>query len=122
MPPGTRAGSPGSTTGTSPATPEQDLALAAFSWVPLHARWYVAAEGFTDFAARPRRLGRFLRTYGWPGTAGGFLDVVGARIAAHADGIRDRAASGDEASGRLLRQGVPDALDQAIAELASFPR
>jgi hypothetical protein len=32
---------------------EWDLALAAFSWVPLHARHFVAAEGFTDFAARP---------------------------------------------------------------------
>jgi Ser/Thr protein kinase RdoA (MazF antagonist) len=105
-----------------PATPEWDLALTAFSWVPLHARWFASAEGFTDFAARPRRLGRFLRTYGWPGTAAEFLDIVEARITAHADGIRDNAAAGDEASGRLLRQGVPDALDQAIAELASFPR
>jgi hypothetical protein len=104
-----------------PATPEWDLALAAFSWVPLHTRRFVAAEGFTDFAARPRRLDRFLRTYGWSATAGEFLDVVEARIRAHADGIRNLAASGDEAFGRLLRQGVPDALDQAIAELASFP-
>jgi hypothetical protein len=105
-----------------PATPEWDLALAAFSWVPLHARRLAAAEGFTDFAARPRRLSRFLRTYGWPGTAAQFLAIVQARITAHADGIRGNAAAGDEASGRLLRQGVPDALDQAIAELASFPR
>ena len=105
-----------------PATPEWDLALAAFSWVPLHARYFVAAEGFTDFAARPRRLDRFLRTYGWQTTAGEFLDVVEARVKTHADGIRDLAAAGDEAFGRLLRQGVPDALDQAIAELASFPR
>jgi hypothetical protein len=105
-----------------PATPEWDLALAAFSWVPLHARWFAAAEGFTDFAGRPRRLGRFLRAYGWPGTAGEFLGVVEARITAHADGIRGNAAAGDEASGRLLRQGVPDALDQGIAELAGFPR
>ena len=32
------------------------------------------------------------------------------------------AAAGDEASGRLLRQGVPEAVDQALAELASFAR
>jgi hypothetical protein len=51
-----------------------------------------------------------------------FLDVVEARIKAHADGIRDLAAAGDEAFGRLVDQGVSDALDQAIAELASFPR
>jgi hypothetical protein len=105
-----------------PATREWDLALAAFSWVPLHARHVAAAEGFTGFAARPGRLGRFLRAYGWSATAGEFLDVVVARVRAHADGIRDLAASGDEAFGRLLRQGVPDALDQAIAELAGFPR
>lgn len=48
--------------------------------------------------------------------------MVEARIKAHADGIRDLAASGDEAFGRLLRQGVADALDPAIAELSSFPR
>jgi hypothetical protein len=105
-----------------PATPEWDLALAAFSWVPLHTRHWIAAEGFTDFAARPRRLDRFLGTYGWSATTGEFLDVVEARVKAHADGIRDLAAAGDEAFRRLLRQGIPDALDQAIAELASFPR
>jgi hypothetical protein len=105
-----------------PATPAWDLAFAAFSWVPLHARHVVAAEGFTDFTARPRRLDRFLHTYGWPATTGQFLDVVQARVTAHAYGIRDLAASGDPAVGRLLRQGIPDALDQAVAELASFPR
>ena len=105
-----------------PATPEWDLALAAFSWVPLHVRYVVAAEGFTDFAARPHRLGRFLRTYGWSGTTGEFLEVVQARMTAHAAGIRDKAAAGDEPFGRLLRQGVPEAIDQALADLASFPR
>jgi hypothetical protein len=105
-----------------PATPEWDLALTGFSWVPLHVRYVVAAEGVTDFAARPRRLDRFLDAYGWPATTGEFLDVVEARITAHADGIRDKAAAGDEASGRLLRQGVPEACEQALADLASFPR
>jgi hypothetical protein len=105
-----------------PATPEWDLALAAFSWVPLHTRHWIAAEGFTDFAARPGRLDRFLGIYGWSGSTGEFLDVVEARVKAHADGIRDRAAAGDEAFGRLLREGIPDALGQAVAELASFPR
>ena len=84
--------------------------MAAFSWVPLHARYVVAAEGFTDFAARPRRLGRFLGAYGWPGTTGEFLEVVEARTTAHANGIRDQAAAGDETFGRLLGQGVPDAI------------
>jgi aminoglycoside phosphotransferase (APT) family kinase protein len=105
-----------------PATPQWDLALTAFAWVPLHARSVVAAEGFTDFAGRPRRLSRFLRTYGWSATTGEFLEVVQARMMAHAGGIRSKAAAGDETSGRLLSQGVPDAIDQALADLASFPR
>ena len=105
-----------------PAPPEWDLALAAFSWVPLHIRAFIPAEGFTDFTARPRRLDHFLRAYGWSATTGEFLEVVESRVQAHADGIRDLAAAGDEAFGRLLRHGVPDLLDQAVAELANFPR
>ena len=105
-----------------PATPEWDLAFAAFSWVPLHARHVVAAEGFTDFAARPRRLRRFLRAYGWTATEAEFLHVVRARVQAHADGIRSLAAEGDEVSERLLSQGVADDLDRALAELGNFPR
>lgn len=105
-----------------PATPAWDLAFAAFSWVPLHARHVVADEGFTDFAARPRRLDRFLSTYRWPATTAEFLEVVRARAKAHADGIRALAAAGDTVSARLLRQGVADDLDQAITELTSFPR
>jgi phosphotransferase family enzyme len=105
-----------------PGTPEWDLALTAFSWVPLHTRQSIAAEGFTDFAARPARLDRFLRTYGYAGKAGEFLDVVKSRIRTHIAGICDRAALGEEAFAQLVRQGVPDALGQAIAELDSFPR
>lgn len=105
-----------------PATPAWNLALTAFSWVPLHARAVVTAEGFTDFTSRPRRLGTFLATYGWAAPVGEFLNVVEARVQAHADGIRDRAAAGDEAHERLLSQGVADDLDQANAELKNFPR
>jgi hypothetical protein len=104
-----------------PVTPEWDLAFAAFSWVPLHARHVVAAEGFTDFAARPHRLHRFLRTYGWSATTGQFLTVIQARVQAHANAIRDLAATGDPVFERLLRQGVADDLDQATAELTNFP-
>jgi hypothetical protein len=84
------------------------------------APYVVAAEGFTDFAARPRRLDRFLRAYGWPETTASFLAVVRARVKAHAAGIRSRAAAGDAVFARLLHQGVADDLDQALAELASF--
>jgi hypothetical protein len=68
---------------------------------PATAEWDLALTGFTT---------------------GEFLDMVEARMTAHAAGIRDKAAAGDQASGRLLRQGVPDAIDQALADLASFPR
>ena len=105
-----------------PATPEWDLAFAAFSWVPLHARHVVATEGFTDFAARPGRRRRFLRAYGSTATEAEFLDVVRARVQAHADGVRSLAAAGDEVFGRLLSQRVADNLDRALAELGSFPR
>jgi hypothetical protein len=105
-----------------PVTPEWDLAFAAFSWVPLHARHVVAEEGFTDFAGRPRRLHRFLRIYGWPATAGQFLTVIQARVQAHAHAVRDLAATGDPVFERLLRQGVADDLDLATAELTNFPR
>ena len=105
-----------------PATAEWDVALAGFAWVPLHLQSVVAAEGFTDFAARPRRLDLFLASYGWSGTTADFLAVVEARMNAHAAAIRARAAAGEEAFERLLVQGVPDAVDQALADLASFPR
>ena len=98
-----------------------DLAFTAFSWVPLHARHVVAAEGFTDFAARPRRLHRFLDAYGRPGDTADFLEVVRERIRAHADGTRELAATGDPVFTRLLRQGVCDDLDRALTELATFP-
>ena len=96
---------------------------AAGPWTPaVHALLaHLAARGF---AGAPRPLGfdeqgREVLTF----LAG---ETVGSRKPwpawVHADGIRDLAAAGDEASGRLLKQGVADDLDQALAELASFPR
>ncbi len=88
--------------------------------MPLHARAVVADEGFTDFAGRPRRLAQFLETYGWSATTGDFLDVVEARLIAHAKRIRDQAATGDEPSRRLLGQGIPQDIDQGLDELQEF--
>ncbi|GAA5074560.1 hypothetical protein HNP84_007401 [Thermocatellispora tengchongensis] len=105
-----------------PVTREWDLAFVAFSWVPLHARRVVEAEGFADFAGRPRRLRRLLRAYGWEGDAGDFLDVVRARVEAHADGVRRLAAGpgGDPVFRELVERGVVADLDRALVELASF--
>jgi hypothetical protein len=104
----------------APVTAEWDLAFTAFSWVPLHARHVVAAEGFTDFAARPHRLRRFLDVYGWSGDIQEFIEVVRSRAQANADGIHRLAGAGDPLFGQLLRQGVADDLTQAVAELAEF--
>jgi len=101
----------------SPCPPIWDLAFTAFSWVPLHARDVVAAEGFTDFDARPRRLRLLLDAYGFSGSVGAVLDAVRARTTAHARGLRDLAAAGDPLFARLVDSGVADALDRAITEL-----
>jgi hypothetical protein len=103
-----------------PVTPAWDLAFAAFSWVPLHARHVVAQEGFTDLSTRPARLRLFLAEYGWTGTTSEFLDVVRARIYAHAAGVRNLAAASDPLFTRLIAQGVADDLDTALAELNQF--
>jgi hypothetical protein len=65
---------------------------AAEGFTDFAARHVAAAEGFTDFAARPRRLHRFLRAYGWTAAEAEFLQVVRARVQAHADGVRRLAA------------------------------
>jgi Ser/Thr protein kinase RdoA (MazF antagonist) len=104
-----------------PVTPEWDLAFTAFAWVPLHARHVVAAEGFTAFADRPRRLRSFLDGYGFDGPLGPFVEIVRRRVRASADGIRRTAAAGDAAYRRMVEQGVAAALDTAVTELAGFP-
>jgi Ser/Thr protein kinase RdoA (MazF antagonist) len=45
---------------SGPLALESDVLWMAFSWVPLHAREVVEAEGFTDFGDRRRRLELFL--------------------------------------------------------------
>jgi hypothetical protein len=101
----------------APCLPIWDLAFVAFSWVPLHARDIVAAEGFTRFADRPRRLRLLLNSYRYTGTIDEFLDAVHARIEDHAQGVRELAATGDPVFIRLLDNGVVDSLDRALVEL-----
>ncbi|MEU8059760.1 phosphotransferase [Microbispora bryophytorum] len=105
----------------APVAPEWDLAFTAFSWVPLHARHVVAADGFTAFAERPRRLRLFLDAYGWDGPAGRFIETVRQRVSASADGIRRLAAAGDSAYRKLVDDGVDRSLDTAVEELTDFP-
>jgi aminoglycoside phosphotransferase (APT) family kinase protein len=102
----------------APCPPIWDLAFVAFSWVPLHARDVVSAEGFTEFAARPRRLRRLLQAYGWTGPLSDVLDAVTARVSAHLDDLRTLALI-DPLFARLLDDGTADALTRALAELAA---
>ncbi|WP_281901063.1 phosphotransferase [Phytohabitans aurantiacus] len=104
----------------APVTREWDLAFTAFAWVPLHARHVVAAEGFTAFTDRPRRLRLFLDTYGWTGPIPTFLEIVQQRVRASAEGIRRTAASGDPAYQKMIDQGVDKNLDTAASELATL--
>ncbi len=104
----------------APVTPLWDLAFTAFAWVPLHARQVVAAEGFTDFAGRPRRLRLFLDTYGRDGELPRFLRTVQERVTASADGIGRLASAGDPAYRRMIEQGVEQNLRTAVRELADF--
>jgi hypothetical protein len=101
----------------APCPPLWDLAFVAFSWVPLHARDVVTAEGFTRFADRPRRLRMLLDAYGYTGPVGILLEAVQARINDHARGLRDLAAAGDPLFTRLVADGVIDGLDRALDEL-----
>ena len=101
----------------APCPPIWDLAFAVFSWVPLHARDVVAAEGFTRFAERPRRLRLLLDAYGYTGTTHAVLQAVRARIGEHARSLRELAAGGDPLFTQLVHDGVIDGLDQAMTEL-----
>jgi len=105
----------------APVTPEWDLAFTAFAWVPLHARHVVAAEGFTAFEDRPRRLRLFLDAYGWTGPIDQFIETVRQRVSASAEGIRRTSANGDPAYRKMVDQGVDRALETAVDELADFP-
>jgi len=104
-----------------PVSAAWDLAFAAFSWVPLHARHVVAREGFTRFEDRPRRLQQFLAEYGWADSVPAFLDAVAARIQAHVASLRDL-AGGDPLFARIVAQGGADDLETALTEITTSLR
>lgn len=101
----------------APCAPLFDLAFVVFSWVPLHARDVVAAEGFTDFASRPRRLRLLLDAYGYSGSVDDVLSAVRVRIAEHIEGIQALADGGDPLFKRLVDSGSVDGLARALVEL-----
>lgn len=101
----------------APCSPLWDLAVVVFSWVPLHARDVVTAEGFTRFADRPRRLGLLLDSCGYTGSLSTVLEAVDARIVDHGRGVRELAAAGRPLFTRLVKGGVIDGLDGALVRL-----
>jgi aminoglycoside phosphotransferase (APT) family kinase protein len=106
----------------APCEPDWDLAFVAFSWVPLHARDVVAAEGFADFASRPRRLRLLLDAYGYRDSSAHIIQAVDARLEVHANDIGRLARSGDSLFERLCDEGVLAGLDRAGAELRQDAR
>lgn len=100
-----------------PVSVIEDVAFTAFAWVPLHAKSVVEAEGFTDFAARPRRLQLFLDEYGWEGTTAEILDVAINRASETARLIRELAAGGDPLHEQMVAEGHPDALEEAARQM-----
>ena len=103
-----------------PVTRDWDLAYVAFSWVPLHARDVVEAEGFSDFEARPARLRRLLRRYGWDGEPSAFVEAVRKRALRMADDLRALAANGDADAARLVAEGHASGCERAATESSDF--
>jgi len=101
----------------APCEPVWDLAFVVFCWVPFHARDVMKAQGFTAVADRPRRLRLLLDAYGYEGAISDILVAVRSRISDIATSLRELAAAGDPLFARLVREGVVDGLDRAVAEL-----
>jgi hypothetical protein len=112
---------------SGPLARESDVAWMAFSWVPLHARGVVEAEGFTNFGDRRRRLELFLTEYaagesGSPGEGGNLtpdrlLEVLRLRLPENIEAIRVAARSGDATYQQLLDHGSDLLLVQALEGL-----
>lgn len=100
-----------------PRKVHDDVAWVAFSWVPMHARAVVEAEGFRDFDHRAERLSTFLHAYGStasPEDVMGSLDtILDAQIAM----MHIKAAAGDQAYRRMLEVGRDNDLAEARVEL-----
>jgi aminoglycoside phosphotransferase (APT) family kinase protein len=103
-----------------PRLREDDLAWTAFSWVPLHARHVVAAEGFTELGHRRQRLAAFLSAYGSMGTTGQVLARLEGVITQQVALMRSRAAQGDRSYQKMIQLGRVHDLQTARQELSSI--
>lgn len=102
-----------------PRLREDDLAWTAFSWVPLHARHVVSAEGFTELGRRRERLAAFLSAYGSASTTDQVLARLDVMITRQVAQMRSRAAQGDLSYQRMIRLGRARDLETARRELPS---
>ena len=100
----------------APCPPIVDLAFTVCAWVPLHARDVAAAEGFTDFEGRARRLRVLLDAYGFSGSVHDVLSAVREQIARHIEDVRNMADAGDPLFRRLVALGTLDDLRRTQTE------
>lgn len=102
-----------------PSTRELDLAFAALTWVPLHARDFAAMTGFTAFGERAGRLRVLLDAYGYEGDRSVFGVEVARRARINAAGIHRLAASGDPAYANLLP--IAEGYERSAREVEELP-
>jgi phosphotransferase family enzyme len=103
----------------APSTRELDLAFAALTWVPLHARDVVARQGFRAFDDRPRRLHVLLDAYDYGSDRAGFGAAVAARARVNAAAIHRLAAGGEAIYQALLPHAAE--LERAAVEIEELP-
>lgn len=98
---------------------DDDVAWTAFSWVPLHARHVVEAEGFTEFDRRRDRLDLFLTAYGSALTVADIVSRLQTLIGEQVLLIRRRAQH-DETYQRMLDLGRDTDLRAAQDQLTQL--
>jgi hypothetical protein len=100
-----------------PRSVADDVAWVAFSWVPLHTRPVVMAEGYREFGQRLDRLRMFLDAYGWQGDSAEVLATLDRVLEQQIDIMHARAAAGDHTYERMLELGRHKDLAGARAEV-----
>lgn len=100
-----------------PRSVNDDVAWVAFSWVPLHHRPVVTAEGFSEFGRRRDRLQMFLEAYGWKGRDADVLTNLDRVLQQQIHLMQALASAGDPTYERMLELGRHNDLEAARAEL-----
>ena len=97
-----------------PGHPWQDLAFAAWQWVPLHDP-SLLEPGWTEEPDVPRRLGMLLDAYGLAaGKRPALLEAIPARMQASVDRIAAGAEAGDPGLRALRNRGYLDEMRRSV--------